>query len=317
LRFPLLKAASVVVLAVTVFPISGARAAPSRTNGKIAFTRQTPDGVAVIAIVNPDGSGNETSLTSGVPGIKGLGGQTNAAWSPDGTRIAYDSVVRSPDTRIQVFVMNADGSGQTQLTSNANYNEEPSWSPDGTKIAFVSRPGGEQPRIYVMNSDGSAQTRIMQTGSGGSPTWSPDGTKIAFVNGSGRTDQIYVMSADGSHQTRLTKSKRDEDAPAWSPDGTKIAFERKEPRTEAYQVFVMKANGSKPEQLTHNTAGVSTDSVDPAWSPDGTKIAFSSRVARGDHQIFVMSADGSNPTRITLQNPRSEADAHPAWQPVA
>lgn len=80
-----------------------------------------------------------------------------AAWSPDGTRIAFHGDG-------EVWAMNADGSGITQLTSDAeNYDESPVWSPDSTSIAFASsrEPSG----LWVMNADGT-ELRPMPAGSG-------------------------------------------------------------------------------------------------------------------------------------------------------
>ncbi|MFC1562342.1 TolB family protein, partial [candidate division KSB1 bacterium] len=73
----------------------------------------------------------------------------------------------------EIFVMNADGSNQTNLTNNSDYDGNPSWSPDGSKIAFDSDRNGKW-EIYIMNSDGTNQTRLTNNPSeNGFPAWSP------------------------------------------------------------------------------------------------------------------------------------------------
>ena len=69
--------------------------------------------------------------------------------------------------------MNADGSGQINLTNSPDFENHPSWSPDGTKIAFASgRDGNDE--IYVMNADGSDQTRLTSDPADDYyPSWSP------------------------------------------------------------------------------------------------------------------------------------------------
>jgi dipeptidyl aminopeptidase/acylaminoacyl peptidase len=113
--------------------------------------------------------------------------------------------------------MNADGSGQSRLTTNAATDGQPTWSPDGTKIAFWSNRDGND-EIYVMNANGTGQTNVSNNLAGDrQPTWSPDSSRIAFDTDRNGNRDIYVMNANGSGQTRLTTDTADDQNPTWQP----------------------------------------------------------------------------------------------------
>jgi dipeptidyl aminopeptidase/acylaminoacyl peptidase len=77
-------------------------------------------------------------------------------WSPDGTRIAFQA---SRDGNAEIYVMNADGTGQTNLTNNPASESVPAWAPDGSEIVFHSSRDGNF-EICAMQTDGSNPTRL-------------------------------------------------------------------------------------------------------------------------------------------------------------
>jgi uncharacterized repeat protein (TIGR01451 family) len=265
------------------------------SNGKIVFT-STRDGGGIF-VMDADGA-NVQKLTSTFG--------TNCSWSADGAKIAFSAFVGTEaDGNVEIFVMNADGTGQTQVTTAAGNDFGPSWSPDGTKIAFYSDRSGNN-EIYVMNADGSSVVNLTNNAADDrSPAWSPDGARIAFGTGRDGAGEIYVMNADGSNPTDLTNNPSNEYDPTWSPDGSKIVFGRETPLNE---IAVMNADGSGQTLITDDPGGAAL----PSWSPDGTKIVFVSG-RDGNNEIYVMNSDGTEQTRLTNE---PGSDTGPDWQPI-
>ena len=103
--------------------------------------------------INPDGSGRrKLTRVRDEPHHCAC-----AAYSPDGTKIAYQA--EGTRGRPDIFVMNADGSDRVQLTNHRARDENPDWSPDGTQIAFYSERHGNA-EIYVINADGLEEKRV-------------------------------------------------------------------------------------------------------------------------------------------------------------
>lgn len=211
-----------------------------------------------IYLMNADGTG-VARLTTMDPDLVRADNRANydPHWSPDGHRIAF---VSRRDGNEEIYVMNADGSGQTNLTNNTAWDTSPVWSPDGRQLLFVStrdQTTGGIAQIWVMNSDGSGPTELTTVSNNSSANWSPDGKKIAFVSEQDGNSEIYVMNPDGSEQTRLTRSVDTDNQPAWSPDSRRIAYVSG--RDGLPQIYVVGSDGSGITRLT--------TSFDFLWQP--------------------------------------------------
>ena len=279
---------------------------------QIAFSSNR-DGASEIYVMDTDG-GNQRKLTNN------RHSDWSPSWSPDGKRIAFvsnrDGHVIDGIPTSDIYVMDADGGNQQNLTNNRHGDWFPSWSPDGKRIAFVSdRDGPFNPEIYVMDADGGNQQRITNDPHDDrDPSWSPDGKRIVFSarreghfeNKFAITNEIYVMDADGGNQQRITENRKNDWNPSWSPDGKRIAFssDRKGDLVN-FEIYVMDADGGNQQRITENRV----QDWFPSWSPDGKRIAFTSR-RDGNDEIYVMDADGGNPRNLTNH---PDEDIIPAW----
>jgi TolB protein len=189
--------------------------------------------------------------------------QFHPAWSPDGSRIAFDA--QSGEGEMQFHVMDEDGSNlQASRKVRSGTTSLPGRPMELGSRSSANRDGNDE--IYVMNADGSGQARLTtDVDMDLSPTWSPDGSRIAFQSNRDGFNRIYVMGADGSGVIGLTDSEGFD--PAWSADGTRIAFAGT--RDGNPEIHVVNAKGSISTRLTHDPS----HDWNPTWSPDDSGIA--------------------------------------------
>jgi TolB protein len=248
-----------------------------------------------IFVMNTDG--NDMHLVS-----TGRGRTTCAYFYPGDSQILYSSThLAGPDCppppdhsrgyvwalypSYDIFRASADGSGVERLTDTPGYDAEATISPQGDRIVFTSMRDGDLD-IYTMNLDGSDVRRLThELGYDGGPYFSPDGTKIIY--------RAY-------HPT----------TPEEIADYTSL-LKRDLIRPSILEIWVMNADGSNKQQITH--LGVA--SFAPFFHPSGKKVIFSSNYGdpKGrEFELYMVSLDGTGLERITYS---AQFDGFPMWAP--
>jgi serine/threonine protein kinase/tricorn protease-like protein len=221
--------------------------------------------------------------------VSEVGNYFGVSWFPDG-RIAFSSMASSnPD----IWVINSDGGGQRQLTSNNGANYHPAVSPDGRYIAFTGYRGGVF-NIWRMDADGGNQTRLT-TGDGASfPSWSPDGQWVYYdVLASGKAT-LWKVRLDGRDLVSVTTRPWTRGAVV-SPDGRFISCTYWDDQTKSFRYAVIPSDGGFPIKLFGNP--------DPRqrmvrWTPDDQALLYVD-AHDGSSNVWSQPLNGSAATQIT------------------
>jgi len=298
---------------------SGATTPPGK-NGRIAYMRKDHTGHWQIWVASSNLSGSKQLTNgrydSGWP-----------VWSPNGTRLAFDSnrtdhTPGSSTKRVNdVFVMRPDGTQVKKLTGSNAASGDAAWSASGRLIAFDSDRRNRKgfSAIYLMNANGHRIRRVTKPArplSDYEPRFSPDGTHLVFTRARGTADNapaaLFTVRLNGSSLHRLTPFTLHVGASDWSPNDKQIVFEAY-PSGPFGDIYVVDATGGSPVNLTHDTAG----QADPVWSPGGQKILFLDNGfvnGVGRTGLATMNPDGTQRQFMSSKN----IEAHqPDWESVS
>lgn len=305
----------------------------------------SPDGSTMLVISQSQGMGPADSLWSfrliGQSLRRLAPSAIDAAWSPDGSRVAYGTSTGD------IFVIRSDGTDEHKLASPGGYIRSLSWSPDGSKIRF-SKDGA----LWELSSDGSRLRQLLPGWSSSSPQvgqWAQDGRYYFVADG-----QIWALlqrprftGMPAARPVQLTSGPIAWSRPVPARDGRSIfalgrarrgelvrfdlrskqfypflggisaefvAFTR-DGKTVAYVTYpegiLWKANADGSNALQLTSPPVYPKSL--RWSPDRTKILFVDRTPKGTNGIYTIAADGGTPHQLLPHDSDNQTD--PGWSP--
>ena len=249
-----------------------------------------------------------------------------------------------------IWVIAADGSVPTRLTTHPASDRSPRFSPDGAQIAFSSNRDGDF-EIYVMSALGGDVAQQLTFNEGEQdrfPSWTAEGTQIIYdksfssvysvpVDGSGAerkladgflpgtspqaqkmvfasptNDGLVTVHLDGSGRRQITTGHADF-AANWAPSGNDLVFTRSD--EAGRDVYVAHSDGSAVQGITSTPDRFE---FAPVWSPDGEKIAFVGcpvPSSGADCLLYVVRRDGTGETQLSsLEVTGGEGSVD--WQPL-
>jgi Tol biopolymer transport system component len=276
------------------YPGGEVRRITNDTNG-YAGIRLTADSTALVTVrteqisnvwTAPGGDASRASqiTSSNSDGVGGI------SWTPDG-KIVYTTMARGSSN---ISIVNADGTGQRQLTVDARDNFSPSVSLDERYIVFVSNRTGSR-CVWRMDIDGSNPRQLTYDIDARRPEISPDGKWVVYWDvGSGKR-VLWKVSIDGGNKMQLTDyfSRH----PAVSPDGTQIVFvfldEQAKPKR--LRIAIIPFDGGPPVQI-FDLPQPPAQTV--RWTQDGRALTYLD-TRNGVYNVWAKPLDGSAPKQLT------------------
>lgn len=239
--------------------------------------------------VAPEGdAGRARRITSGRGGSNDYWG---FSWTPDG-RVVYVSTLSGNQ---DLWVMNADGSGQKQLTFDRAADFDPTVSPDGRHVVFASERSGKN-KLWRIDIDGGNPTQLTKGAAADFlPNYSPDGRWVVYASDDTRGAALWRMPAGGGEPVRLTEKLAL--WPSVSPDGRLVACWHIDEQKRSVALGVVPVEGGEPVKLFEVSLTANTW-AEIRWTPDGRGLTYIDS-PEGVGNLWLQPLAGGPPRRLT------------------
>jgi Tol biopolymer transport system component/DNA-binding winged helix-turn-helix (wHTH) protein len=239
-----------------------------------------------------------------------------ATISPDGSRVAYMSMRRGDPPN--VWLMNIDGSGKTQLSADEFSDGKPTWYPDGRRVAYLSFRDDDASGVWAIDIETRREVRVLQAtddsrslpfnGRVAEIELAPSLTQAAFsmVMPPQARRRVFVSPLDRAAPRPVSDESQWAGYPVWSRDERSIAVEVKD-GSSTHAAVIDVATG-RLTRLTHDRGQTWVRS----WSPDGTRIAVAA-LRGGRWSLRWVHADEGTQGEMMPPSPPNVYVRYPDW----
>jgi TolB protein len=282
----------------------------SASDSAVAILTNGPRGIAATRIAYVRGQTIRVVDSDGANDVQvpADSNATSPAWSPDGTRLVYNTY--GANARIVMTDLTTGRDRVIQAKVRNSSPTTPIFSRDGNSILFARSDDDSKSRLYRVYLGGGDPVLIDEgKGISSSPTFSPDGRRIAFMTDRVGHNEVYIIDADGTNPVWITQiagdlnESRYRGEPDWSSDGVTVALQSRV--SGSFQIMTVNMRDNMATLLTNVGENQS-----PSWAPDGRHIVFTSNRS-GSDQLWIMDTRSG----VTRQLIKQSGAKYGAWSP--